>query len=314
MMRLVAGAGAPGNWGLLQPPGTNGNPNNQQPFWALSSLGSGCTGSDSPVEPDTGNVAKFAVAGMNVRFDSPVANSGDLSLSAPIVISGFKPSNQSGTLTGNNCNREDPLLNYQNPYDGHGINAKPPGFDPANYSATCNAGTSTTYSCPLPRDRVMTVVSPGNANWAGVEMGNGPNQTDLAAYWNNHHTPGSMPAGSLPSGGISRYEIYKLEAAGAAPFTAASDAAEPHGPTCVNSTLGTASRRVINVAIADCTYWSINGASNPLPPIGVVARFFMTEPAQPLGKIYGEFIDATGVNGNDSEGNTPLHKIVRLVR
>ena len=34
MIYLVNGAGAAGNWGLIQVPGDNGNPHNQTPFWA----------------------------------------------------------------------------------------------------------------------------------------------------------------------------------------------------------------------------------------------------------------------------------------
>ena len=99
MIHLVNGAGAAGNWGLIEAPGENGNPHNQQAFWAETSAASCINGPQGTT--DTGNVAKFAQNGMNVRFDSPIA-SGDQSLSAPVVIDGFKSSG-----SGFNCNRID---------------------------------------------------------------------------------------------------------------------------------------------------------------------------------------------------------------
>ena len=42
MVHLVNGAGAAGNWGLIEAPNENGNPHNQTPFWAETSAGS-CT-------------------------------------------------------------------------------------------------------------------------------------------------------------------------------------------------------------------------------------------------------------------------------
>ena len=54
---------------------------------------------------------------------------------------------------------------------------------------------------------------------------------------------------------------------------------EPHAPVCAKSTVGNASRRIINVGIVDCSYWGITGKKN-LPPTTLYAQFFMTEPAQ----------------------------------
>ena len=199
MIYLVNGAGAAGNWGLIQVPGDNGNPHNQTPFWAESAAPSCNNGSAGTTR--TGNVAKFATDGMNVRFDSPVG-SGDESLSAPIVIDGFKSSG-----SGFSCNRVDPNQG------GNGTPATPSGFQQADSNSTAydNSCNDNPGSCPLPRDRTIT-----------NNMGNGVNVTDLQAYWKNHHS------GSLPAGVTTRYQIYQQEALGTAPFTAASDLAEPH--------------------------------------------------------------------------------------
>ena len=202
MVHLVNGAGAAGNWGLIEAPNENGNPHNQTPFWAETSAGS-CTNGPQGTT-DTGNVAKFAQAGMNVRFDSPIA-SGDQSLSAPVVIDGFTSSG-----SGFNCNRYAPSQggsgqptpagsgpDWSQYTDASGV--------PANYSTLCSTPST---SCPLPRDRTIT-----------NNMGNGVNAADLQAYWQNHHS------GSLPAGATTRYQIYQQEVAGTAAFTAASEAA-----------------------------------------------------------------------------------------
>ena len=299
MMHLVNGANAPGNWGLLDPPPPlSTNPHDQTPFWA-GSLNQCIAGSQGDVR--TGNVAKFAQSGMNVRFDSPIA-SGDESLSAPVVIDGFKSNGNNY-----NCNRVDPNQG------GSGVPATPAGFaqtdtNPTAYDNACNNNPG---SCPLPRDRTFTNLSTGNAAWSQVLMGNGPNLTDLQAYWTNHHS------GNLPAGTTTRYQIYQQEVPvlqgglGTAPFTAKSDAAEPHGPQCTKSTLGNLSRRVINVAVVDCTYWGIQG-KKPLPVPTLVAQFFMTEPALSDGSIYGELIGT--VTPNMSNGQSLVHKIVQLAR
>jgi Flp pilus assembly protein TadG len=302
MFHLVNGAGAPGNWGLLiPPPPLSQNPHDQTPFWAESPTSS-CTAGNTQGNVRTGNVAKDAQDGMNVRFDSPVG-SRDESLSAPIVINGF----QSGG-SGFSCNRIDPNISQPPGSQGNGIDARPIGFaqtdtDPTAYDTACNNNPG---SCPLPRDRNLTVVSTGNAAWSQVVMGSGPNLSDLQAYWTNHHS------GSLPAGVTTRYQIYQLEASGTAAFTAASDAAEPHGPVCKKGTVGDASRRIINVAVVDCNYWNINGTSHPLPPTYMLAQFFMTEPALSDGSIYAEFVGT--IQAGTAAAKNILRRIVRLVR
>jgi Flp pilus assembly protein TadG len=331
MIHLVNGAGAAGNWGLIQAPNENSNPHNQTPFWAETTTGPSCvTGPQGTT--DTGNVAKFAQSGINVRFDSPVnvgtpTNAGDETLSAPVVISGFYPAGGTGSnkLGGFSCQHfgngypDNGLTPCSGPPNtcvingnpgGGGNPVYPPGFNPNNYggssstdpagcnantplpsAATCtsnpNSSTNTNpacISCPLPRDRTFT-----------NNVGNGPNLTDLQAYWQNHHS------GSLPSGVTSRYQIYQGEASGSYAFI--SDAAEPHAPLCTNSTVGPASRRVFTVAATDCTYWGITG-TKPLPPTNLLIQFFITEPALDDGSIFAEYV---GCFTNDPAAD-PTHK------
>jgi Flp pilus assembly protein TadG len=314
MFHLVNGVGAPGNWGLLiPPPPLSQNPHDQTPFWAESGLGSSCTAGNTQGNVRTGNVAKDAQNGMNVRFDGPIA-SGDESLSAPIVIDGFTDNGG-----GFSCNRIDPAQGGTGtpatPCTGSNMPTGCPsgGFQQTdtNASAYDTACNSFPGSCPLPRDRVLTTVSTGNAAWSQVIIGKGANTADLQAYWNNHHS-GAFP--TIPANTAPRYYLYQLEASGTAAFTKASDTAEPHGPVCKKSTLGDASRRLINVAVVDCNYWNIRGTSQPLPPSYLLAQFFMTEPALSDGSIYAELVGTVqAVQAGTAAGNGP-HPIVQLVR
>jgi hypothetical protein len=108
-----------------------------------------------------------------------------------------------------------------------------------------------------------------------------------------------------------------LEAAGRGDAaTWSTDAVEPHGPQCAPAGVlpGTASRRVISVAVVDCLYWGVQGNSINNIRVGTYADFFLTE-ATPMtglnkGNIYTEFI--TTHQADDPSGG--FHSFVRLVR
>jgi Flp pilus assembly protein TadG len=296
MIKLVNGAGAAGNWGLLQVPNENSNPHNLAAFWD-ETLNNQCSNGNSQGTTRTGNVAKFAYEGMNVRFDSPFG-SGDDSVSAPIVIDGFKSSGGTGPngLNGNKCNRLDPGNTWDvtdagcpNGANCNGIPAVPcfnaTSFGGSNrtsagcggqtfaqtdvnfsaYDTACGlASTDAAFgSCPLPRDQTFT-----------NNVGNGPNTLDLQAYWKNHHGSTSYPT---HSGVGPRYYMYQQEVNGTG-ITWNTDAVEQHGPVCTNSTVGSLSRRTLYAAIVDCSHWGITG-NKPLPTTNLIAQFFMTEPA-----------------------------------
>ncbi len=325
MILLINGAGAAGNWGLLQVPNENANPHNLAAFWDQTS-NSQCTSTNSQGTTRTGNVGKFAFEGMNVRFDSPFGsgnNCGNDCVSAPIVIDGFQSWGGTGPnhLNGSQCNRIDPGdppvtwdPNNSCPissvngtpssancngipevpcYDGStnnqggqsrispncAVNGTPitfsqtdanPTVNPTGYQAydtACNLpNTDPGFgSCPLPRDRTFT-----------NNVGSGPNNTDLQAYWTNHHG-GTAP--TVPTGVGPRYYFYQQEVNGTGSAgTWLTDTVEPHGPVCTNSTTGSLSRRTLYAAIVDCTYWGITG-NKALPTSSLIAQVFMTEPA-----------------------------------
>jgi Flp pilus assembly protein TadG len=338
MVTLVDGAGAAGNWGLIEPPAGK-SPRLFDGFWSGLSIGSACTTGNSQGNTRPGNVGKFAQDGMNVRFDSPIGNNPPSeSVSAPIVIDGFQSSGN-----GFSCNRIDPNITGNQNNGGNGIPAEPAGFHqtdwinpntglPDNGAAYDNACTNNLGSCPLPRDRSFTNVANNNQSpWGLFQLGNGPNSADLQAYWTNHH------GGTLPLGVTTRYQIYQREVPvaqgglGTATFTAASHAAENEGPTCNKSSTGDISRRVLTVAVVDCQYWGISG-EKALPATTLVAQFFMTEPAMSAGPgvagggtpsgggiIVGEYMGSSPVDNSNCLANPnslscALHKIVQLVR
>lgn len=151
MFHLLAGTGAPGNWGPIDDPNCGSNPHCYTAFFARVSAGV-CT--PARVSPRPGNGAHQKITdGINVRFDRP-QGSGDLSTAAPIVIDGLSP-----TGKGNSCNRPGTVT--------------APGFDPNTNYAACNQPG---YSCPLPRDRAFS-----------NGIGGGPAAADLDTYWQNQH-------------------------------------------------------------------------------------------------------------------------------
>ncbi|MFN4143534.1 TadE/TadG family type IV pilus assembly protein [Aestuariivirga sp.] len=314
---LIGGTGAdgssPGNWGLIDPPGTNGhNPHDQVAFWSDSSPAN-CSAVDVKnliYSPDTGNNSSKASPGINVRFDNPVNPPKDVNnASAPIVVDGWKNTN------GKNCSNTVNAV----PTSASGIKFRQTdyGDDGLAYRTYCTSQTVAKKplgSCPLPRDRSFT--DPTNS-YKFTMVGEGANIEDLKAYWANHH--------SAPYPGYTtRYEIYKCEtdpSCSAGKFTNDSESLESSSPQC--GTTGDASRRLINVAIVDCNYWGVKGNSNTLPIFTVAAEFFVTEPAitdteldgtklpeAKQGRVYAELVRTYQVN---SEGSK-LYHIVQLVR
>jgi len=316
---ILAGGsgGSPGNWGLIDPPASNGhNPHDQVAFWAEQKPAN-CALVDPKNTinyPDPGNNASAAYPGQNVRFDTYVSNPKDVdNTSAPIVIDGWAPS--SGAKCANDVNTTSVKSGSTTTYPFKQADAD----NGATYTSYCNSTNK--GSCPLPRDRTYTMFTDDKA-FKLSGQGGGVHIDDLKAYWANHHS------GTLPASFKTRYDVYSCEAkealkTGDCPegkFTAASEARESSAPKC--TTKGTADRRLLNVAIVDCGYWGVTGSSTPLPPFTLLAQFFMTERGLSTvaldgtsiangdqGKVYAELVNTFPPN---SEGSG-LYQIVQLV-
>lgn len=315
MVFLTDGTGAAsGNWGLLDPetidPTLTGTLKQKyEKFWA-SNAPAVCT--ESPtlannfLKVDTGSKVKFAEPGINVRFDSPIGT-GDLSLMAPLPIDGLT----AGTFGGDCISKVSATPNTST-----GIAfSQPASATDSSYANYCKATTN--GSCPFPRDRSFTTVTRTTAtsnNWKSMQIGSGPNPLDLDAYWKNHHGGTIITGGTIDPDRNTRWKIYNYELNN--PVTWLTSSVEPTVKACSSSTTTTDPyRRVFNVGIVDCKYWSINGASDKIPIATLVAKFFVTEPAvrSPVaeqGKTYGELIDTYSVN---SPGGI-VYQNVQLVR
>lgn len=303
MFVLAKGSeGAPGSWGYIYPGAST--PSAMESFWAASAPAT-CqvlSVDQSIGEVRTGNVGQNASPGMNTRFG--VRWSSGTGEAAPIVLDGWKKN------TGANCSNT-----VDNRPTGSNFKQADAAGTPT-YATTCgNAAYFNVKSCPLPRDRTMTTT--GHA-WSVLRKGTGPNLADLQAYWKNQH--GTLA--TYPTGATTRYELYMAEvnALTNPPAGWLWNTSENYQANCSSSTPTTndPTRRIMNVAIVDCDYWSINGASDPLPVVTETAQFFMTEAATDQfnganpanrGAIYGEFVDSYSVN---EEGGS-IFQIVQLV-
>jgi len=174
------------------------------------------------VSPVRGQKTNATPIGINVRFDQQ-PNGSAIGLDqtpAAIKIGGYVRRNGTNVCDGN-------LINDT----------------PTPYS---NCATNQSVSCALPRDQSFTSVGGSG----GSQIGSGVARTDLEAYWSNHH-PGPLPAGVT-----TRWQVYQLEVAGRGDAaTWLTDGVEPHGPQCAPDGVrpGTASRRVISVAVVDAS-------------------------------------------------------------
>jgi hypothetical protein len=215
--------------------------------------------------------------GINVRFDQqPSGTTSGLDLTpAPIVIDGISPDNKCTTWASVN---PDDFVNPGPPFDCLG--GEPSG------------------SCPLPRDTSFTTKG-------GTEIGPGPSSTlaNLNTYWQNHHGLNWPTAGGTP---ITRFQAYLQEVRMTGWLT---DGVERHGPQCSRAPVGDSNRRLINVAVVDCHYWTSSGGTVDNIPFNRYAQFFLTEPS-PDGTVYAEFVQTITAKTQ----NSTIHKIVQLVR
>ena len=267
----------PGNFGLLDPPGVSQGVGAKLIAQNLAaSAPSFCLTSSSTVR--TGQVAGPVESGVNVRFDI-YKSGGSVDLSvyppAPNVIKGMYG-------TGNKV---------------------------------CDPSLDATYSVPLPKDSCIKA----NTCWQGA--GDWKSTADASSYFTK--TWGT-PAPSWLSSVTTRYELYLAElqmanedqatfAMRAKPATAT--IRENRQPACyqtvnknTNRPAPHPSRRVINVAVADCESTKITGNSAIPLTVLKMSRFFLTEPSNTNGDILAEFIDEA------EPGDGGIRHLVQLVR
>lgn len=346
MFLLGAGSGgSSGSWGFIDPDDKGGTTATEwQQFWSAVSpeeCKSVSVGLNGPY-PDTGaDTGMKAAPGINTRFDNPGK---DLTnIRAPVVTDGwiiapnanspacnssqtkanntFEIRTKVGSVkTRNNCYFQQADAAAQtagaSTFTGYRDYCNTRDNNPAGFGSTSGVpltegclsvptATSTGVrvgSCPLPRDRDLGA---DGKSWFSVRQGSGPKLEDLEAYWSNHHTA-AYPAGVTTRYGLYMKEVANLDKPGYFDAVGLPNSTEPPADACEASSVGDASRRLINVAIVDCGHWSLSGASTRLPIFTKYAQFFLTEPATDnytgatgageQGKMYVEFVKSYDVN------------------
>ena len=168
------------------------------------------------------------------------------------------------------------------------------GAKPGNGNkGACSPSTSAPNANSLPRD----------ASFSG-RLGNG--SYSLSAYWTANYG-GSLPA-AISSTTTSRYDVYQYELANGKTSLAAIGGpavGEKGSPQCYSGgTAPTYDRRVIYVAIVNCTNLAINGNSGSLGSPVAYGKFFLTEPVS-SGNYYSELVGIAGTGASlDGGGNT----------
>ena len=279
------GSFAPGNFGWLDTPENGQGAGGLRDAISLNQPNSGgtsCRVSRNTISQRTGNVANADDA-TNTRFDlwsGPFNNASNSASYPPAqnVRKGWKPGNGAkGACTATNVN-----------------------IDPV---------ASPNLNNKLGRDSSFTGRI-GNGVW------------DITTYWKNNYGTTTLPPGLSTSS--SRYDVYLFELTHTAsgtltaslPAAAVSQAAvggtapgEKGTPQCYSgATLPTYDRRVLYVAIVNCTNLGITGNSGtPFAPVAY-GKFFLTEPVS-NGDYYSELIGLVGTGatidpGDGSENNS----------
>ncbi|MHB2169177.1 pilus assembly protein TadG-related protein [Alsobacter sp. R-9] len=275
----------PGDFGWLDPPNVQ-NGANALSLNLASSSPNFCYISNVTVS--TGQVASSVADGINPRFDVPVNGNSALAqtinaMPVPnVVIKGYRQ---------NNCN--------------FNLNANP-------------------NEEPLPRDDCMPVRgSNTTSNTCGAggtdsNVGSGVFTTGRTRYFNNQH----FQDRALATNYQTRFDIYLAESGcnattGVCPTTVPnsplrfgnSNQDENPAPRCMANRTGGLDRRLIYVAIVNCSQYAVRGNS----PLGIVpqqyGQFFLTEPASG-NEIYAEFVKVVNVGDDDSK----VHHVVQLYR
>jgi Flp pilus assembly protein TadG len=175
-----------------------------------------------------------------------------------------------------------------------------------------------------------------------MEVGNGamPINTDMATvgstlvggtwntsgangYWQYHHYNAasndptlaslSWPTANGAANGapITRYSMYQRERAGIYPFNPYT---EIPAQQCTRAPAGSDTRRIISVAIVNCSAQNVSGYSNKVLMANEYAQFFLTDPVTADGPskdiIWAEFVRIV----TPSTPGGFLHQIVQLYR
>jgi len=266
----------PGNYGFLSSPEGDKSTKTLTEMFAVTNPPA-CYG-QSAVTTRPGNIPPVN-DGINTRFDifsngGPYKTDPTVNPPAPNVRKGMVVSNAGK----NNCS-------YSAPSNGQAKNYMALPRDNCFYGGTCTQAG---------------VLGDGSWNFYGTSTNPG--------YWDTNY-PNDTSKGQIVKNvcgsSPSRYCVYNYEIAHQSD-AALNTSYEQTAPAC-NSTTQTADRRLLYVAIIDCTANTVKGGSQSLP-VQAFASMFITEPAggAPNADIYAEFEDLS-----TSVGQGTLKKLQR---
>jgi hypothetical protein len=255
----------PGNFGWLQTPEfTNGANGLSDALALVNPLGSNCLVNRTTVQQQTGKIASADTA-LNTRFDL---------WSGPYNNS-FKDASFAPAL---NVRKGDPYGTGNGNGNGNGA---------------CKPTILTPDANSLPRDSAFL----GN-------LGNG--DFSLSTYWTNNYGA-SVPA-ALSGAGTRRYDVYLYELANSLTNQAAAAGpakGEFGKPMCYSGgTTATYDRRVLYVALINCTSLNVTGSSTNLGVPFAYGKFFITEPVVTGGGNYTIYAELIGLFGTGSSLDT----------
>ncbi|MFV0295198.1 MAG: hypothetical protein ACK5JT_03660 [Hyphomicrobiaceae bacterium] len=162
---------------------------------------------------------------------------------------------------------------------------------------------------------------------AGGRLGDG--MWDFDDYWEAHYGTTPKPAalqGYSTTNPPTRYDVYRAEIASIGTgatndLVAHANANQEVGaPMCYSggTPSSTPDRRVLYVAIINCSQLDVHGNTDTNLPVAAFGKFFLTEPipkspAPEAGTIFAELIDLAEP-GNASASNDITHDLVQLYR
>jgi hypothetical protein len=282
---------APGDFGLLDPPGLNSSGANLIRNLLSSQTPQFCYANN--LSPRTGQAVQKVSDGLNVRFDMPV-NGNQTGLDtkpAPNIIRG---------LYQQNC----------------GSNPK--------YCATPfgrgNQCSGINPTVPMPEDlntQITGNMFRGTGVGAGPTSGPGSGSLNVAAanlYWLTHYGS-NWPTELNVAGQANRYRAYLREAGLDVGFSAPTLTQLPPEqttPLCTTPGSTDPERRIINVAIVNCNGQNVHGNSPIALRPTAYAKMFLFRPSWDYsnmnansGDVWGELVDVIPIDHTLAPPNGP---------
>lgn len=194
--------------------------------------------------------------------------------------------------------KTDPAINPPAPNVRKGMVASNAGKNNCSYGAP-NSGQAKNYMA-LPKDNCFITGGCSNAGSLGTGDWNFYGTSTNPGYWDTNW-PKDKSKGQIVKDvcgtNPSRYCVYNFELN---PNNALTSSFEQTSPQC-NATTQGPDRRLLYVAIVDCTANNVHGGGQTLP-VQAFASVFLTEPAggAPNADIYGEIEDISTVAGQNT--------------